>query len=129
LQFADEVISHIAAATGAKVLARKQFRLSPELCDKHYAHIADKPFYMGTREYMLSGDCIGVILARENGDLVGEVKKIVGDTKGETAGTIRNHYMGLMNEKIIWKNVLHCSGKNENETDCRRFAEILGIEL
>ena len=132
--YANEIIEKIASHTNATILGQKQFRLTPALCDEHYSHIKHKPFFAGNQEYMMSGDVVGAILVRADGNLTDDIRTIVGDTRGETAGTLRHHYRKLIGGGEIWANAVHCSGydadgRDEGETECRRFAEILGVKL
>lgn len=47
---------------GFKITGLKMFTLSQQAFEILYSDIADKPYYQQTKEFMLSGPCIGIIL-------------------------------------------------------------------
>ena len=86
-------------------------KLSGEIIDGHYAHVADKPFYPGMKEFMLSDYVVPMIVYGENA--VQGMRDLMGPTKSieAPAGTIRGDYG---NKEIVNENVIHGSDSREN---------------
>jgi len=63
--------------------------LGDQLLNEHYAHLADKPFFPGTRAFMQSTPVVAICL--EGLDSVETVRRLCGITKSREAqpGTIR----------------------------------------
>ncbi len=74
---------------GLKLVGTKMVRLEADLLKEHYAHIADKPFYPGVEEFMMSSPAI--VQCWEGLDVVNTVRLITGITKAREAeaGSIR----------------------------------------
>lgn len=74
---------------GLKLIGTKMVRLEADLLKEHYAHIADKPFYPGVEEFMMSAP--SVVQCWEGLDVVETVRRITGITKAREAeaGSIR----------------------------------------
>ncbi len=74
---------------GLKIVGVKFIRLTSEMLDEHYAHLADKPFFASLKQFMMQTPIVGLVL--EGFDAVAEVRKIVGATnpREADAGTIR----------------------------------------
>ena len=56
-------------------------KLTGDILDEHYAHVKDKPFYPGMKEFMLSDYVVPMIVYGENAvqgmrDLMGPTKSI-----------------------------------------------------
>jgi 16S rRNA processing protein RimM len=114
LEYADGIIGEILTATGAGVSAKEQFRLTPKQCDEQYKHVSKMDFYPAMLEYMTSGDVIGAVLTREDGDLVADIRKII--------PALRKKYMAKAGYTRSDQNGIHCSGSAaEAEKECRRF--------
>ena len=94
---------------GFVVVGCKMMRLTPELLRKHYAHVADKPFYPEIEKFMSSRPVIVMALQGEN--IVQKVRDLLGPTDSRKAakGTIRGDFGTEM-----MKNVCHASDSVEN---------------
>ena len=86
-------------------------KLTGDILDEHYAHVADKPFYPGMKEFMLSDYVVPMIVYGENA--VQGMRDLMGPTKSieAPAGTIRGDYG---NKEIVNENVIHGSDSREN---------------
>ena len=111
-----EILSRIERK-GYKIADCRMMQLSEEILREHYAHIADKPFFPETLEYMTSGPVLAMIVEGENA--IQGVRKLMGATKFEDtlAGTIRGDYA-----QDTTHNLIHGSDSPENaEAEIRRF--------
>jgi nucleoside-diphosphate kinase len=74
---------------GLKLIAIKLMKLGDDLLNEHYSHLADKPFFPGTRAFMQSTPVIAICW--EGLDCVETVRRLCGITKSREAapGTIR----------------------------------------
>ncbi|HWP41711.1 MAG TPA: nucleoside-diphosphate kinase [Blastocatellia bacterium] len=93
---------------GLKIVGIKFMSLSNELLNEHYAHIADKPFFPGTRAFMQSTPVIAICL--EGLDSVETVRRLCGITKSREAapGTIRGDWA-----MSVQANLVHASDSLE----------------
>ena len=92
-------------------------RLSDEILEEHYSHVADKPFFPNIAAFMQSAPVIAMVL--EGDDVIGKVRGMLGPTNSEEAdaGTIR----GDLGEDMMI-NVCHASDSPENgEIEVNRF--------
>ncbi len=82
-------IVHRFERKGLKIIGMKMIQLGDALLDVHYAHIADKPFFPGLKDFMMSAPVIAMVL--EGVEAVGAVRLILGPTKAyeADAGSIR----------------------------------------
>lgn len=113
---AGEIISRIERK-GYKIVEAKTMQLGEEILKEHYAHIADKPFFLELVEYMTSGPVLAMIV--EGPDVVLGMRILMGATKFEEAapGTIRGDYAFCTTENLI-----HGSDSVENaEIEIKRF--------
>lgn len=104
---------------GLKIVAMKFIRLTDEMLDEHYAHLADKAFFPSLKTFMRQTPVVGMIL--EGIDAIESVRKIVGSTnpREADAGTIRADLS--MN---VPSNLVHASDSNENAAaEIKRFFE------
>jgi len=104
-------------AAGFDVIGCKLGRLSPDLLRKHYAHVADKPFYPEIEQFMSSRPVI--MMALQGKDIVQKVRDLLGPTDSRKAakGTIRGDFGTEM-----MKNVVHASDSVENgQAEIARF--------
>lgn len=104
-------------AAGFAVVGCKMMRLTPNLLRKHYAHVADKPFYPEIEAFMSSRPVIVMALQGEN--IVQRVRDLLGPTDSRKAakGTIRGDFGTEM-----MKNVCHASDSVENaKLELERF--------
>lgn len=98
---------------GLKINGIKMMTLEDAMLEAHYAHIADKPFFSGIKDFMKSSPV--VVMALSGIGAVSAIRTIVGPTKAfeAPAGTIRGDLA-----MSIQSNVVHASedveaGKNE----------------
>ncbi|MCI8284836.1 MAG: nucleoside-diphosphate kinase [Firmicutes bacterium] len=111
-----EIISRIERK-GYSIADCKMMTLDEAILREHYAHIADKPFFPETVEYMTSGPVLAMIVEGENA--VKGMRTLMGATKFEDAqaGTIRGDFASSTTYNII-----HGSDSLENaEIEIKRF--------
>jgi nucleoside-diphosphate kinase len=97
----------------------KMMSIHDALLEEHYAHIKDKPFFPGIRDFMKSSPVI--VMAIEGINAVSALRLIVGPTKAweANAGTIRGDY-----SLSTQSNIVHASDSIENgEVEVKRFFE------
>jgi len=102
---------------GLKIIGMKMMSIETALLDEHYAHIKDKPFYPGVRDFMKA--CPVVVMAVEGINAISAIRLIVGPTKGweATAGTIRGDF-----SLSTQSNIVHASETIEaGEVEVKRF--------
>lgn len=91
--------------------------LTPAICDEHYAHLKDKPFFPKLVKFMTSGPIVAGVL--EGVDCVNVVRAMCGATNSRNAapGTIRGDF-GLSTQY----NIIHASDSLETaEKEIARF--------
>lgn len=95
-----EVISRFEKK-GLKIIGVKMVELEDVLIDAHYAHIKDKPFFAGIKNYMKQAPV--VVMALSGIDAVAATRVIVGPTKGSEApaGTIRGDFSLSMQSNLV----------------------------
>lgn len=103
-----EIISRIERK-GLKIIGIKMMSISDALLEEHYAHIKDKPFFPGIRDFMKS--CPVIVMAIEGINTVFALRLLVGPTKAweANAGTIRGDY-----SLSTQSNIVHASDTVEN---------------
>ena len=102
---------------GLKIVGLKMMSLHDTLLEEHYAHIKDKPFFPGVRDFMKA--CPVIIMAVEGINAVSAIRLIVGPTKAweANAGTIRGDF-----SLSTQSNIVHASDSVENGvTEVARF--------
>ena len=102
---------------GLKLVAMKFIRLNDEMLEEHYSHLADKPFFVSLKQFMMQTPVVGMIL--EGYDAIAEVRKVVGSTnpREADAGTIRADLS--MN---VPSNLIHASDSEAAAaTEIKRF--------
>lgn len=102
---------------GLKIVGMKMIELEDALLEAHYAHIADKPFFVGIKNFMKSSPVVVMVLSGINA--VSATRIIVGPTKGyeADAGSIRGDL-----SLSIQSNVVHASDSMENgKAEVARF--------
>jgi len=102
---------------GLKVVGMKMMSIEDATLEEHYAHIVDKPFFPGIRDFMKS--CPVVVLAVEGINAVSSLRLLVGPTKAweANAGTIRGDF-----SLSTQSNIVHASDSVENgEVEVKRF--------
>src|SRR5436189_1475293 len=77
---------------GLKVAGMKFLELSDALLNEHYSHLADKPFFPGTKRFMTLTPVVAICI--EGLDAVETVRRLCGITKAREAapGTIRGDW-------------------------------------
>jgi nucleoside-diphosphate kinase len=114
-----EIISRVERK-GLKIIGMKMISISDALLDEHYAHIKDKPFFPGIRDFMKS--CPVIVMAIEGINAVSALRLIVGPTKAweANAGTIRGDF-----SLSTQSNIVHASDTIENgEIEVTRFFDL-----
>ena len=102
---------------GLKIIGTKMMNLQDALIEEHYAHIKDKPFFPGIRDFMKATPVI--VMAVEGINAVSSVRLLVGPTKAweATAGTIRGDF-----SLSTQSNLVHASDTVEaGEIEINRF--------
>jgi nucleoside-diphosphate kinase len=102
---------------GLKIIGMKMMDIETAILDEHYAHIKDKPFYPGVRDFMKASPVI--IMALEGINAIAAIRLIVGPTKAweATAGTIRGDF-----SLSTQSNIVHASESIEaGESEIKRF--------
>lgn len=102
---------------GLKIIGLKMMNLHDAILEEHYAHIKDKPFFLGVRDFMKI--CPVMVMAIEGVNTGSAVRLIVGPTKAweANAGTIRGDF-----SLSTQSNIVHASDSIENgEIEVARF--------
>lgn len=102
---------------GFTIAAMKMLRLDEPLLRRHYAHLADRPFFGEIVDYMSSQPVVIAVLAGEN--VIARVREMAGPTDSKLApkGTIRGDYG---HDKS--RNMIHASDSPESaEAEIGRF--------
>lgn len=94
---------------GLKIIGMKMIQLEDVLLEAHYAHIKDKPFFQGIKNFMKASPVIVMVLSGI--EAVAATRLIVGPTKAyeASAGTIRGDFSLSMQSNIV-----HASDSVEN---------------
>ncbi len=111
-----EIISRMEKK-GLKILGIKMMDLHDALIEEHYAHIKDKPFFPGIRDFMKATPVI--VMAVEGVNAVSAIRLLVGPTKAweGAAGTIRGDF-----SLSTQSNLVHASDSVEaGEVEIARF--------
>lgn len=104
---------------GLKIVGMKMMQLEDAILEAHYAHIADKPFFGGIKNFMKSSPVVAIALSGINA--VSATRLLVGPTKGyeADAGSIRGD-LTISGQS----NVVHASDSVENgKIEVVRFFE------
>ena len=113
---AGEIITRLEHK-GLKIVGLKMMNLHDALIEEHYAHIKDKPFFPGIRDFMKSTPVL--VMAVEGINAVSAIRLLVGPTKAweANAGTIRGDF-----SLSTQSNLVHASDTVEaGETEIKRF--------
>ncbi len=111
-----EIISRIERK-GLKIIGTKMMNIENAMLEEHYAHIVDKPFFSGIRDFMKA--CPVIVMAVEGINAVSAIRLIVGPTKAweATAGTIRGDF-----SLSTQSNIVHASDSVESGVvEIKRF--------
>jgi nucleoside-diphosphate kinase len=106
---------------GFRIRGMKTMRLSDELLNEHYAHIADLPFFPEILAFMQESPVIA--LALEGEDVINRVRDLLGptDSKAADPGTIRGDF-GFKDGDSKMRNVCHASdGPESAAAELKRF--------
>ncbi len=104
---------------GFKIIGMKMMNIADATLEEHYAHIKDKPFFGGIRDFMKSTPV--VVMALEGINAISTIRLLVGPTKGyeADAGSIRGDF-----SMSIQSNIVHASDTIEaGVTEVARFFE------
>ncbi len=111
-----EIVSRLERK-GLKLIGMKMMNIEDATLEEHYAHIKDKPFFPGIRNFMKATP---VIVAAVSGiNAVSAIRLLVGPTKAweATAGTIRGDY-----SLSTQSNIVHASDSVEaGVAEIKRF--------
>lgn len=102
---------------GLKLIGAKMMNIEDATLEEHYAHIVDKPFFPGIRDFMKASPV--VVLAVEGINAVSAIRLLVGPTKAweANAGTIRGDF-----SLSTQSNIVHASDSIESgELEIKRF--------
>lgn len=102
---------------GYKIVNAKMMILNEPILREHYAHLADKPFFLDILKYMMSGPVLAMVVEGKNA--VTGMRKMIGATNFEDMmpGTIRGDYAYNTRENLI-----HGSDSVENaKVEIKRF--------
>ena len=93
---------------GLKLVGIKFLRLTDALLNEHYSHLADKPFFGGTKRFMQTTPVIAICI--EGLECVETVRRLCGITKAREAapGTIRGDWA-----MSVQANLVHASDSIE----------------
>lgn len=93
---------------GLKIIGMKMLHLQDDLLEEHYAHLKDKPFFAGIRNFMQHSPTI--VIALEGLDAITVVRNLAGETHGAKAapGTIRGDL-----SMSVQSNVVHASDSSK----------------
>lgn len=111
-----EIVSRLEKK-GLKIIGTKMMNLEDTLIEEHYAHIKDKPFFPGIRDFMKATPV--VVIAVEGINAVSAIRLLVGPTKAweANAGTIRGDF-----SLSTQSNLVHASDTVEaGEIEIKRF--------
>jgi nucleoside-diphosphate kinase len=86
---------------GLKIIGLKMVSVEDAVLEEHYAHIKDKPFFPGIRDFMKSSPVI--VMAIEGINAVSAIRLLVGPTKAweANAGTIRGDFSLSTQSNIV----------------------------
>src|SRR5215208_4929965 len=102
---------------GLKLTGMKFLKLTDELLEEHYSHLADKPFFGGIKRFMQLTPVVAICL--EGFDCVNTVRALCGITKSREAapGTIRGDWA-----MSVQANLVHASDSIETaQKEVARF--------
>jgi nucleoside-diphosphate kinase len=102
---------------GLKLIGLKMIRVDDVLLDVHYAHLKDKPFFQGIKDFMKSSPMVAMVW--EGQDSIDQVRTLVGATQPKEAlpGTIRGDFA-----MSVPSNLIHASDSEEGAAEeVKRF--------
>ncbi|MEO6445240.1 MAG: nucleoside-diphosphate kinase [Gemmatimonadaceae bacterium] len=113
---AGKIIAHLEGA-GFRLVSARVMQLSSAQAEEFYGVHRERPFFRSLVTFMTSGQCMPVVLERENA--VGELRTVIGatDPAEAAAGTVRKLYAESKE-----RNAIHASDSDENASrECRFF--------
>lgn len=102
---------------GLKIIGIKMMSVEDAVLEEHYAHIKDKPFFPGIRDFMKA--CPVIVMAISGINAVSAIRLLVGPTKAweANAGTLRGDF-----SLSTQSNIVHASDSVESgEIEVKRF--------
>lgn len=102
---------------GLKIVGIKMMSVEDAVLEEHYAHIKDKPFFPGIRDFMKA--CPVIVVAVSGINAVSAIRLLVGPTKAweANAGTLRGDF-----SLSTQSNIVHASDSVEaGEVEIKRF--------
>jgi len=86
---------------GLKIIGLKMMNLENALIEEHYAHIKDKPFFPGIRDFMKATPVL--VMGLEGINAISSIRLLVGPTKAweGTAGTLRGDFSLSTQSNIV----------------------------
>ncbi|MGQ0648838.1 MAG: nucleoside-diphosphate kinase [Gemmatimonadaceae bacterium] len=112
---AGKILAHLEA-DGFKLLAARVLRLSTSQAEEFYAVHRERPFYRSLVTFMTSGECMPMVLEKD--DAVAELRRAIGSTDPAeaAAGTVRK-----LHAESKERNAIHASDSDENAAREARF--------
>jgi nucleoside-diphosphate kinase len=113
---AGKIITHLEGA-GFRILAARVMRLTDAQAAAFYEVHRERPFFGPLTRFMTSGECMPMVLERE--DAVASLRRTIGatDPAEAEAGTVRRLYAESKE-----RNAIHASDSDENaEREVRFF--------
>jgi len=107
---------------GFRICGCKMIELSPDLLREHYAHIADKPFYLDVETFMSSTPVIAMVLEGEG--IIETMREMLGvtDCLEAAPGTIRAEFGSKEEGMSKMCNIVHASdGLQTAQAEIPRF--------
>ncbi|MDO8468790.1 MAG: nucleoside-diphosphate kinase [Candidatus Peribacter sp.] len=117
----QHVLNRITSDVRGHIRAERAFLMTPELLQKHYAHLVHETFFAGIQRFMLSGPVWAAIIEGEEGTIQ-RIRTLLGATDPREAvpGTIRNEFGCVVDGEK--HNVAHASDSQEAAyAEIRRF--------
>ena len=109
------ILAHLEKG-GFRLIACRVMRMSREQAGEFYAVHRGRPFYPELVEFMTSGECMPMVLERD--DAVRALRDAIGatDPADAAAGTVRKLYA-----ESKGRNAIHASDSDENASRETRF--------
>jgi nucleoside-diphosphate kinase len=115
-----EEVLRMLIGGGFKAILAKTARLDEKILTKHYAHLAQKPFFPSILAYM--GRSPVLLLALERKDAVAELRKLCGPTDSNEARKVSPDSIRAKFGKDKSENIIHASDSPETAaSELRRF--------
>jgi nucleoside-diphosphate kinase len=111
-----KIISRIEQR-GLKIVAMKMIQLDEDMCQKHYSHLVQKPFYPKLVGFMTSAPIVAMVV--QGVEAIKVIRDMCGPTNARNAlaGTIRGDY-----SLSTQYNTIHASDSKESaEAEVQRF--------